>query len=87
MKPLILGWPVVTKVTPPITPLKNMTSEPELHTNHFEGEFTRLLVQYWHSLGRPSLQDFVSRLPMETAFEKISAASMDDSVASDSREN
>lgn len=35
------------------------------------GEFTRLLIQYWDLLGRPSLSEFVTLLPIESALEHI----------------
>lgn len=39
--------------------------------NVVKGEFTRLLLQYWDLLGRPSLSEFVNLLPIETALEHI----------------
>jgi hypothetical protein len=41
------------------------------HISVVNGEFTRLLLQYWDLLGRPSLSEFVTLLPIETALEHI----------------
>ena len=49
-----------------------MTTQKEIQIlNDVTGEFTRIILQYWDLLGRPPLQDFVSMLPMEPAFQHI----------------
>jgi hypothetical protein len=49
-----------------------MTTQKEIQIlNDVTGEFTRIIIQYWDLLGRPPLQEFVSMLPMEPAFQHI----------------
>ena len=49
-----------------------MTTQKEMQIlNDVTGEFTRIILQYWDLLGRPPLQEFVSMLPMEPAFQHI----------------
>lgn len=47
---------------------------------NINSEFTRLLVNYWELLGRPSLSEFVSLLPIQVALEEIERVDMDGQV-------
>ena len=44
------------------------------------GELNRLLIQYWHLLGKPPLSEFLSLLPIEMALEHIDEAGKGDYV-------
>lgn len=51
--------------------------------NVVNGEFTRLLLQYWDLLGRPSLTEFVTLLPIEAALEHIERATQRSATEND----